>query len=236
MADVPPQASPDEFAGWLAPHDAVARLSHLQERDARGVILQGARHGVVRAAARSTSYLIAGNPRQGPTDSSVVPQTAWLNVDHSWFIRSTFWQSGQFEVDTQIADAHGFGTVTVTAAYFGVRFDPVTIDAIPRPTAQPQPAPVATIAADRGGRPRKSYWDDLWVEICRQIYVGDLKPADSDDFGRAFRSDVGHRFRLTSAGHSDRSRPGGERPTTFRFARARDAVKPGSRGNRVSVR
>jgi hypothetical protein len=28
-------------------------------------------------------------------------------------------------------------------------------------------------------------------------------PADSDDFGRAFRADVGHLFRLMPAGHSD---------------------------------
>jgi len=27
--------------------------------------------------------------------------------------------------------------------------------------------------------------------------------ADSDDIGRAFRTDVGHLFRLKSAGHSD---------------------------------
>ena len=31
----------------------------------------------------------------------------------------------------------------------------------------------------------------------------ELAAADSDDLGRAFRSDVGHRFRLMSAGHSD---------------------------------
>jgi hypothetical protein len=27
--------------------------------------------------------------------------------------------------------------------------------------------------------------------------------ADSDDFGQSFRAEVGHRFRLMSAGHSD---------------------------------
>jgi hypothetical protein len=29
------------------------------------------------------------------------------------------------------------------------------------------------------------------------------RPVDSDDFGQSFGAEVGHRFRLMSAGHSD---------------------------------
>jgi hypothetical protein len=39
--------------------------------------------------------------------------------------------------------------------------------------------------------------------VATALGVAAGQAADSDDFGRAFRSDVGHRFRLMSAGHSD---------------------------------
>jgi hypothetical protein len=29
----------------------------------------------------------------------------------------------------------------------------------------------------KGGRPPADWWDDLWIEICRQLFTGDLKPA-----------------------------------------------------------
>jgi hypothetical protein len=39
-------------------------------------------------------------------------------------------------------------------------------------------------------------------EIARRMGLAP-STADSDDFGRAFRADVGHLFRLKSAGRSD---------------------------------
>jgi hypothetical protein len=36
-----------------------------------------------------------------------------------------------------------------------------------------------------GGRPSKVFWDDLWAEIAKQLYVGDLKPDRQADIERA---------------------------------------------------
>jgi hypothetical protein len=40
-------------------------------------------------------------------------------------------------------------------------------------------------APSRGGRPSAKWWDDLWVEICSDLYNGDLTPESQADIERA---------------------------------------------------
>ncbi|HEX5229568.1 MAG TPA: hypothetical protein VFW44_17775, partial [Bryobacteraceae bacterium] len=47
-------------------------------------------------------------------------------------------------------------------------------------------APVTTAA--RGGRPPAEYWDDLWVEMCRQLYAGELIPKRQSDVESAMKA------------------------------------------------
>lgn len=50
-------------------------------------------------------------------------------------------------------------------------------------------------AKNVGGRPKKEFWDDFWIEICRQIYEGSLIPKTQADLQRAMEqwvSDHGH--------------------------------------------
>ena len=37
----------------------------------------------------------------------------------------------------------------------------------------------------KGGRPAAAWWDDLWIEIARQLYVGDLHPKKQADIESA---------------------------------------------------
>jgi hypothetical protein len=52
-------------------------------------------------------------------------------------------------------------------------------DEPPAPTAEP------AVQAKKGGAPRKEWWDDFWIEICRQIWMGDLTPKTQADLERA---------------------------------------------------
>jgi hypothetical protein len=59
-----------------------------------------------------------------------------------------------------------------------------------------------------GGRPRKDYWDDLWIEICRQLVHGKLKPKRQIDIERtmlAWAAKHGHEMSIASA--RTRARP-----------------------------
>ncbi len=57
-------------------------------------------------------------------------------------------------------------------------------------------APVlAAPSAAVGGRPPADFWDDLWVEMCRQIFAGELIPKRQADIQKAMQqwcSDHGH--------------------------------------------
>jgi hypothetical protein len=46
-------------------------------------------------------------------------------------------------------------------------------------------APPAAVAKGEGGRPKARWSDDLWIEMCRQLYEGDLKPKKQSDIKRA---------------------------------------------------
>ena len=42
-------------------------------------------------------------------------------------------------------------------------------------------------STDLGGRPAAAWWDDLWVEMARQLYDGDLKPKRQADIETAMK-------------------------------------------------
>ncbi|WP_439926201.1 hypothetical protein [Nitrobacter sp. JJSN] len=55
--------------------------------------------------------------------------------------------------------------------------------------------PETVQSAPKGGRPTAEFWDDLWVEICRQVFVGELIPKRPADIQKAMQqwcSDHGH--------------------------------------------
>lgn len=50
-----------------------------------------------------------------------------------------------------------------------------------------KPSPLPTPASG-GGRPSKSFWEDLWAEMARQLYEGDLKPNKQVDIENAMNN------------------------------------------------
>jgi hypothetical protein len=74
-----------------------------------------------------------------------------------------------------------------------------TMLVLPRGQAALQPDIVLSPAPSRsaaGGRPPKSWWDDLWAEIGKQLYEGDLKPDRQTDIEKAMHDWI------TKNGHS----------------------------------
>ena len=58
-----------------------------------------------------------------------------------------------------------------------------------------------------GGRPRKHFWDDLWIEICRQLYGGTLEPKRQADIEKAMLAWAAkHRHALSVASARLRAR------------------------------
>jgi hypothetical protein len=105
-------------------------------------------------------------------DNFDIPKEFWWAEGHKALEQD--WDAGDF--DTWINHTHHLRA-------FGVSFLRADIEKlIPATTAQPVPlSPAAAV----GGRPPADWWDDLWIEICRQLYTGDLKPTKQSDIENA---------------------------------------------------
>ena len=114
------------------------------------------RHAARRAASGCSG---AACCRWSGSRPAPIPRDLWEVA-----IQSSFWSTSRFRLRT---------TDGRTISAYEVRIDrdiqtlPAASSAAPAMGASPRRS---------GGRPAAAWWDDLWVEICRQLYVGDLKP------------------------------------------------------------
>jgi hypothetical protein len=78
---------------------------------------------------------------------------------------------------------------------------------IPRPLLE-QPEQFAPPAQqpipNKGGAPPKPWWDDLWSEMFRQIYTGDLVPKRQADIERAMLDWAASRGTILAKARSNR--------------------------------
>jgi hypothetical protein len=71
----------------------------------------------------------------------------------------------------------------------------IPVDFAPPPPPASNPSGAAEPARNKGGRPKHEFWEELWVEIARQLYIGDLKPKTQADIEAAMHqwiTDQGH--------------------------------------------
>jgi hypothetical protein len=78
---------------------------------------------------------------------------------------------------------------------YGVAFNKEDILCTLGLDALPQAAAAASVPS-KSGRPPAEWWDDLWVEMARQLFVGDLQPKRQADIESAMKDWIG------TSGHS----------------------------------
>jgi hypothetical protein len=173
---------------WLTAHDTLERISAaIRNRPlAVSTLLNRIRAGLVQTAAMSARWENIDHP---VGDVPVlIPADYWRHFPKIQTVEElAFWQTG--DIRFEIGMNNNFETVAVH--YFGVRFEPLGIeDIIASAAAASSPPGVAPQFAlpestARGGRPRKEFWDDFWIEICGQIYEGNLKPQRQAELEKA---------------------------------------------------
>lgn len=204
----------EDFDKWITPMEALAILRaafgdpHTNPRETmRSALMAGLVLGV---AGRTSRY-------NGKTVQELepIPPKAWENI------RTTddVWTTSHTTYGEQLT-SRAYGPTTVTVSAFEVRFH---LDAVrklvpkssmppmpPTPTAtweslrsRPRATPqqvgpkfsIPELQKPKGGRPRKDFWEDLYIDVGYQIYIGDLKPKTQADVQRAMEqwvSDHGH--------------------------------------------
>lgn len=224
MTDKPQRPTAEEFETWLRPAEATALLSHLDMLVARRTLLTRFQHEQIFASAGTGSWMEGSERKEARF--AILNKKWWRSVS-STFALHDFWTSGDITFEIQ----RGRIEETILTC-FDVRFEPTAIRAMsqPRPTSgAPQalhvpPAPLASAAPlatpapiapatsasanpRNAGRKPKEWWDDLWIEIFRQVWLGELKPKRQADIEKAmldWAAKEGHELSLSSARPSAR--------------------------------
>lgn len=182
---------------WLHPGDALARVQAVipSRKMAIDTMLGRLGAGALRGTYKTFKWENISTKRN--LDPNFVTPNHWRrysNYHESEYV----WTTGDLKLF--LGSVEGSITETnVYLTYFQVRLDRAGIDQIvantPTPPKRrspwikrpppPQPAPQPSPQINKGGAPRKEWWDDFWIEICRQIWIGDLKPRTQADLERA---------------------------------------------------
>jgi hypothetical protein len=209
------------IAQWPNARDTLERiLGAIGDRQlAVSTLLNRIKAGLIQTAAMSCHR----EERRGFSDPQrTEPEAAVLIAPAHWaaFPRIqtveelAFWETG--DITFVFEERDSFHAVTIK--YFGVRFDPKGIAEMIESAGVKKPPPPQTfgglaifdppspVSTNKGGRPRKDYWDDLWAEICGQIYEGALIPKRQADIEKAMLDwATNHGHELSEAGARQRA-------------------------------
>jgi hypothetical protein len=206
-----------DFAEWLSPTDALAVAHQAFGSDATNVIWERLCGGVIKAFATTMSLSMppSAEPQLNPLPSEI-PARYWA----SHFSRegsSNFWRSGDARFFFSANDRRTAHSTVIRC--FGIKLDPKGIAQMLGPggikqilqdtpiPAKDQSSPLASDTRNRGGRPRKDFWDALWAEMCGQIYEGALIPKRQADIEKAMLDwATNHGHDLSEAGVRPRAR------------------------------
>lgn len=158
----------DESEEFISAAEAIRRVSEAVGRhQARHAICSRAHAGLIEAKA--ARFVADGRT----FDNASVPKKFWWAEGHEALDQD--WLTGDFS--TWIDHS-------LHLQAFGVSFSRLGIEALIAPAMASRDTPSGPPARP-GGRPPAEWWDDLWVEMCRQLYAGDLQPKKQADIERA---------------------------------------------------
>lgn len=190
MPDDSPEIAAEDFdQKWVPPVLLIERLGPLVRSGQTAVseILERLTSGALQAAAGSAKFVSDGSP-VNPTLTRI-PASFWDTAEGISPAHADFWRTGTLVIN-RVRTPSGLAPTTIS--FFDVRFDPVGIEQIAairaaslRAAVSAQPGPVVAPPVRAGGRPRKDYWEDLIIEMARQIYEAEISPKLQADLERA---------------------------------------------------
>lgn len=114
----------------------------------------------------------------------------WSVEEREWDVADWFWtnftRSGSSSQDWDLGMFKGSGYSHATGGCHvqltGVYFLRAALDALVPGSTSPSPS---SQDQNKGGRPRKDWWDDLWCAVWGQVYRGELTPKNQSEIAQA---------------------------------------------------
>lgn len=179
----------DEAKEWISAAEAFDRVSSAFGWDvAEGAICSRAEAGLIQT--KTERLTIDGDPADGTS----IPREFWREEGKAFL--SFNWHTGDFSalangrrmrVYGVSFSVRGIRALEATSPREGIRSRLVTNDELISGKCRPHGSRIPSDhhASKSGGRPPAGWWDDMWIEICRSLYEGDLKPKRQSDIQSA---------------------------------------------------
>jgi len=181
-------AMPDLADEWLPALEALNLAKrHMAGETARIAICTRAFQGLIRARAKRVVF-----GKAAPLDDAAVPRRLWWAKGHEAL--QQIWPTGDFATSTSNGlRIQAFGVQFNKADIFdmlGLK-ETAPVSPPPAPDSPAAPAPPAHEPVVSGGRPRAEFWEDVIVEVARQIHYGELKVTKQADVQSAMAAWLG---------------------------------------------
>ena len=205
MANTDGDITEAEYLLWMHPQLAFRRATEVFESasHASSGLYASLKDGTLLAVAEEATSNYVRRPYR------FIPPDHWKALKYLQSY-AAFWRTAIIEVE--IPAAHSRATAH---HYHGVRFEPLQVAKVIGPAALkppiktvhqgfsvsdpdhqsrarealrgvPEPEQeVARPPVNLGGRPSKMFWDDLWVEMFRRLWLGKLTPKTQADIEKA---------------------------------------------------
>ena len=128
-------------------------------------------------------------------------QANWSAEEREWNVPEWFWtnftQTGSSSQDWDRGLFKGNGKAPTGSCHIqliGVYFLKSALEALVPPAFAPETSP----EQNKGGRPRKEWWDDLWCAVWGLAWRGDLQPKNQADIERAMMAWIEQRGETAS--------------------------------------
>lgn len=159
---------------WVTADKAKTLVEHQGITAADQLIIQKAGLGLV--SSRAAAF--------GLTSSGLFPGTPGRRFWQSLGLdvrRHVNWSTGDFVLHDSLQ-----GPLAAVGVEFSLN-DLIEAFHLPQSAAEPSALSSPAQPKAKGGRPRKDWWDDFWIEIGTQLYVGELHPKRQADVEKAMR-------------------------------------------------
>jgi hypothetical protein len=191
------EISAEQIASWYTPLEAAAYASIIVgDKAASNAIWQLLIAGMIEAAASNSSMTPQDRAPIAEKKPALIPKRFWKSISQTG---TDLWSGGY----ARFWIHKGYDGKPTAYQCFGIKLNPSDVRSTlppmppeserrkwvkkpaeaPKTAALPPAQPIKEI--NRGGRPRKDWWDDFWIDICGQIYEGKLIPKTQADLERA---------------------------------------------------
>jgi hypothetical protein len=185
----------EAFETWVrAPLAYSTLVDHYGSVDiAISSIFRRVTNGLLRAASELAVWEECGKRRED--EYSLISAKLWIVLSPGY--QAHLWKNG--EIDALLSSRRG-GYVTVddpTVTLIDVRFEPSGLDKMLGRSAERAAPPGPSPQARKGGRPPKTYWEDVLIHFFDEIYRGDLKPKNQAELEDTMASWISEMYNET---------------------------------------